>query len=83
MNKAKYCFIGLGLATMTGCVNTPKAYPLMKHDVGHGVMRYENGELRCYEFVSLNGAVVHCQFKKPGVGQDAVTKFKYARRIIQ
>ena len=52
----------LFIIAFSGCA-TKGPLKLVKTNVGHGVTRYENVELVCYEFIDLNAAIIKCDFK--------------------
>ena len=52
---------------LAGCSTINPDLYIIKERVGHGITRYENAEIVCYEFLGIYNFEMKCQFKKDGI----------------
>lgn len=74
----KYLLIILATTIMTSC--STSLYKLNKEGVGYGVVRYENQEITCYEFLGLYNTETKCKFKDGRQGPVPQRYFELAEK---
>lgn len=50
----------IAIALLCGC--STSMHKLGRENVGHGIVRYENHEIVCYEFIGLYQDQIKCRF---------------------